>query len=87
MKHKNQIINWGTDQFPDLMTAWEAAEKIARLCLGMYDWQGVREIEAPAGLQRLANLWLTVIKHRPDARIQETHYNGDTLSQYCSYWR
>jgi hypothetical protein len=70
----------------ELLSAAELGERIARICFGMYNWQGCKEVIFPYGYSRLANRWLKASgMASASARVGEEYLErGD--SRYFPYW-
>ena len=70
--------------------AEEIAVEIARKLHGLWDWRGeMKQIYAPSGLERLANVWLrhnTRITVAGDACVKEFAFGNDE-SKYVPLWK
>lgn len=57
--------------------AIDEAIKMARICQGIWDWQGVRNYVTVSGLARIANLWLA--KNNHTCRVYEEQYEDYSI--------
>lgn len=87
LKLNQQVYFSSRGNYPRYVPARQAGEEVARICHGLFDWQGVRECLAPRGLKHAADHWLK--KHNISsgkAVVIEFEYDEEN-SRYSASWK